>query len=174
MDLASATPVEQLDLLTAHRGTHDPRSYARSLSRFLLLKRRLSPIAQSTSTKIYLPKPSTITSTSPNAFLEIVGETNGQQGVSKARSLVITEVRKLPPSVFEMVEIEELVHRYLIGKRGIKVKALEKENQVEIVFPREGEGREVLIVYVGEDPNNAKSALEGESLISELSPDFVC
>lgn len=163
MDLASATPVEQLDLLTAHRGTHDPRVYARSLSRYLLLKRRLLPIAQSTHTKIYLPKPSLISPSSQNAFLEIVGETNGQEGVSNARSQVISQVRKLPPSVFETVEVEELVHRYLIGKRGVKVKGLEKENKVEVLFPREGEGREVLIVYVGEDLNGAKEALEGES-----------
>jgi len=162
MDLASATPVEQLDLLTAHRGTHDPKSYARSLSRYLLLKQKLRSIAQQTQTKIYLPKPSSITSSSQNAYLEIVGEANGQENVTKARGSVIGEVRKLPPSVFEVVEVEELVHRYLIGKRGNKVKALEKERNVEVVFPREGEGKDVLIVYVGEDATGAKSALEGE------------
>lgn len=169
MDLASATPVEQLDLLTAHRGTHDPRVYARSLSRYLLLKQRLRSIAQQTNTKIYLPKPSAISPESQNAFLEIVGEANGQESVAKARGSIITEVRKLPPSVFETVEVEELVHRYLIGKRGVKVKALEKENKVEVVFPREGEGREVLVVYVGDDLAGSKAALEGEiSLLPSL------
>lgn len=175
MDLASVTPVEQLDLLTAHRGTHDPKVYARSLSRYLLLKQKLRAIAQETGTKIYLPKPSSITGASKNAYLEIVGNASataaadasaasGQEGVSKARGQVITEVRKLPPSAFEVVEIDELVHRYLIGKRGVKVKGLEKEHDVEIVFPREGEGREVLVVFVGQDVSLAKSALDGEPI----------
>ncbi|GAA5935504.1 Scp160p [Sporobolomyces koalae] len=174
MDLASATPVEQLDLLTAHRGTHDARVYARSLSRYLLLKKRLRQIAEQTETKIYVPRPSSISSSSPNAFLEIVGTANGGEQVAKARGAVIAEVRKLPPTVFEQVEIEELVHRYLIGKRGVKVKALEKDNKVEVVFPREGEhSDEILVVYVGEDATQAKAALEATtaSLVS-LAAEF--
>ncbi|GAA5910318.1 hypothetical protein JCM5296_000557 [Sporobolomyces johnsonii] len=174
MDLASATPVEQLDLLTAHRGTHDPRLYARNLARYLLVKSKLRPIASASSTTIYLPRPASIAPSSANAFLEIVGSSaEAAAGVAQARQAVIGEVRKLPPSVFETVEIDELVHRHLIGKRGTKIRAIEKERKVEVVFPKEGEGREVLLVYVGEDAAGAKAALEEvRTSLLALASDF--
>ncbi|GAA5925903.1 hypothetical protein JCM1841_004035 [Sporobolomyces salmonicolor] len=174
MDLASATPVEQLDLLTAHRGTHDPRLYARNLARYLLVKSKLRPIASASSTTIYLPRPASITPSSANAFLEIVGSSaEAAAGVAQARQAVIGEVRKLPPSVFETVEIEELVHRHLIGKRGAKIRGIEKERKVEVVFPKEGEGREVLLVYVGEDAAGARAALEDvRTSLLALASDF--
>ncbi|GAA6060733.1 hypothetical protein JCM10212_003777 [Sporobolomyces blumeae] len=175
MDLASAAPVEQLDLLTAHRGTHDPRQYARSLARYLLVKSKLRPIAQASGTKIYLPRPDQITGQSANAYLEIVGDAEGSgvQGVAQARGSVIAQVRRLPPTVFDVVEIDQLVHRHLIGKRGNKVKQLEKDHQVEVVFPKEGDGDEVLVVYVGEDATGAKAALdEVKGALASLAADF--
>ncbi|GAA6024660.1 hypothetical protein JCM11491_003456 [Sporobolomyces phaffii] len=163
MDLAAATPVEQLDLLTAHRGTHDPRAYARSLSRYLLAKERLAKVARDTETKIYLPRPDEIGPHAATAYLEIVGDAAAPDRVATARGLVIAEVRKLPPTVFATVaDVEPLVLRYVVSKRANKVKALEKEHSVEVVFPPTGAGRgEILVVYGGDDAAQlAPQALE--------------
>jgi hypothetical protein len=167
MDLASAAPVESLDLFTAHRGPHDPREYATNLARYLIVRSRLRPIALASGTQIYLPRLDAIP-TLPNAYLEIVGSTaeegtTGAQGVAQARQAVIGEVRRLPPSVFETVEIDSLVHRHLIGRKGSKVRQYEKDHSVDVVFPPPESGRsDVLLVYTGEHfaGPEAKAALD--------------
>ncbi|GAA5842863.1 hypothetical protein JCM11251_005830 [Rhodosporidiobolus azoricus] len=172
LDLASATPVETLDLFTAHRGPHDPRIYASQLSRYLLVKSRLRPIALSSGTQIYLPRISEIPNL-PNAWLEIVGSTEtGAQGVAQARQAIIAEVRRLSPTVFASAQIDPLVHRYLIGKKGVKVRQFEKDQSVEVVFPAADHSSEdVLLVYTGEDAAAASAALSEvrEALLSMAS-----
>ncbi|GAA5902057.1 hypothetical protein JCM6882_000178 [Rhodosporidiobolus microsporus] len=167
LDLASATPVETLDLFTAHRGPHDPRVYASQLARYLLVKSRLRPIALSSGTQIYLPRIAEIPNLQ-NAWLEIVGTAeSGAQGVAQARTAIISEVRKLSPTVFSSVQIDSLVHRYLIGKKGAKVRQFEKDQLVEVIFPpADSSNEDVLLVYTGEDAAAASAALAdvGEAL----------
>ncbi|BGP08978.1 hypothetical protein JCM10049v2_004831 [Rhodotorula toruloides] len=179
MDVASATPVETLDLFTAHRGAHDPRTYAAQLARFLIVKSRLRPIALASGTQIYLPRLEAIPA-SQNAWLEIVGSSGesgtGVAGVAQARQAVISEVRKLPPGVFDVVRVEPLVHRHLIGKKGAKVRQFEKDHSVEVVFPPSEQGRDdVLLVYTGEHyaGPEAKQALEQvKQAIEALAGEF--
>ncbi|GAA5877249.1 hypothetical protein JCM3774_000129 [Rhodotorula dairenensis] len=180
MDLAAAAPVETLDLFTAHRGPHDPREYATNLARYLIVRSRLRPIALASGTQIYLPRLEAIP-TLPHAWLEIVGSTaedgTGAQGVAQARQAVIGEVRRLPPGVFDSVEIDSLVHRHLIGRKGSKVRQYEKDHSVDVVFPPADAGRnDVLLVYTGEHFTGpeAKAALEQvkaglESLAGEFA-----
>ncbi|BGP25460.1 SCP160 protein [Rhodotorula toruloides] len=179
MDVASATPVETLDLFTAHRGAHDPRMYAAQLARFLIVKSRLRPIALASGTQIYLPRLEAIPA-SQNAWLEIVGS-SGEEGtgvacVAQARQAVISEVRKLPPGVFDIVRVDPLVHRHLIGKKGNKVRQFEKDHAVEVVFPPSEQGRnDVLLVYTGEHyaGPEAKQALEQvKQAIEALAGEF--
>ncbi|BGP17131.1 hypothetical protein JCM10213_005247 [Rhodosporidiobolus nylandii] len=176
-DLASATPVETLDLFTAHRGSHDPRVYATHLARYLLVKSRLRPIALASGTQIYLPRIETIPSLQ-NAWLEIVGssgeEGTGAQGVAQARQAVIGEVRRLTPAVFASVEVDPLLHRHLIGKKGSKVRQFEKDKSVEVIFPpAEKDSSDVLLVYTGEDAAAAPAALaEVREAILALAAEF--
>ncbi|GJN91319.1 hypothetical protein Rhopal_004339-T1 [Rhodotorula paludigena] len=180
MDIASATPVETLDLFTAHRGAHDPRVYAQQLARYLIVKSRLRPIALSSGTQIYLPRLEAIPN-APNAWLEIVGATQGDgatgaQGVAQARGAVIAEVRKLPPTAFDVVDVDSLVHRHLIGKKGARVKQFEKDHSVEVVFPPADAGRsDVLLVYTGEQPGGpeARAALDAvKGAVEQLAGEY--
>lgn len=178
LDVAGATPVETLDLFTAHRGAHDPRAYAAHLARYLIVKARLRPVAVQSGTQIYLPRLEAIPN-AQNAWLEIVGsaEGSGQDGVAQARTAVIGEVRRLPPSAFDVVEVDPLVHRHLIGKKGARVKQFEKEHSVDVVFPpADADRNDVLLVFVGENPAGpeARSALDAvkgaiESLAAEYA-----
>ncbi|GAA5947455.1 hypothetical protein JCM3775_002091, partial [Rhodotorula graminis] len=180
MDLADAAPVEQLDLLTAHRGAHDPRAYAAHLARYLLVKARLRPVALSSGTSIFLPRADTIPNAS-NAWLEIVSDGaeggSGLEGVAQARAAVIAEVRRLPPSAFDVVEVDPLVHRHLVGgKKGARVKQLEKEHSVDVVFPpADADRNDVLVVFVGDDPAGpeARSALDAvKGAIEALAAEY--
>ncbi|BGP49126.1 hypothetical protein JCM10450v2_005006 [Rhodotorula kratochvilovae] len=165
MDVASATPVEALDLFTAHRGAHDPRAYAAHLARYLAVKTRLRPVAQQTRTQIFLPRPEGIPN-AQNAWLEIVGSSEGdgaEQGIAQARAAVIAEVRRLPPAAFDVAEVDPLVHRHLVGKKGARVKQLEKDHSVDVVFPpADADRSDVLLVFTGENPSGpeARAALD--------------
>ena len=177
MDVAGAAPVEQLDLLTAHRGAHDPRAYAAHLARYLIVKQRLRPVALSSGTQIFLPRADQIPD-APNAWLEIVGDADGSgpDGVAQARSAVIAEVRRLPPSAFDVVEVDPLVHRHLIGKKGARVKHLEKEHAVDVVFPpADADRNDVLLAFVGENPAGpeARAALDAvQGAVAALAAEY--
>ncbi|GAA5853322.1 hypothetical protein JCM9279_003358 [Rhodotorula babjevae] len=178
MDVAGAAPVEQLDLLTAHRGAHDPRAYAAHLARYLIVKQRLRPVALSSGTQIFLPRADQIPD-APNAWLEIVGDADGSglDGVAQARSAVIAEVRRLPPSAFDVVEVDALVHRHLVGKKGARVKHLEKEHAVDVVFPPADalDRNDVLLAFVGDNPAGpeARTALDAaKGAIASLAAEY--
>lgn len=133
-------------------------------------------VAKETGTRIYLPDPRTL-SAKTNGWLEIVGSAPAEgaeagsaaAGVAAARSAVIAEVRRLPPSVLSSVQIDSLIHRHLTsGKKGARVRQEEKERGVVVVWPSESEGEEsgeeggeVGLVYEGGEAANAAEALEG-------------
>ncbi|GAA6056085.1 hypothetical protein JCM3770_001962 [Rhodotorula araucariae] len=179
MDVAAATPVEALDLFTAHRGAHDPRAYAAHLARYLIVKARLRPVAQQSGTQIFLPRPEAIPN-AQNAWLEIVGAAGedgaGAQGVAQARTAVIGEVRRLPPAAFDVVEVDPLVHRHLVGKKGARVKQFEKDHAVDVVFPpADADRSDVLLVFVGENPSGpeARTALDAvKAAIGALAAEY--
>ncbi|GAA5905478.1 hypothetical protein JCM8208_004292 [Rhodotorula glutinis] len=177
LDVADAAQVEQLDLLTAHRGAHDPRAYAAHLARYLIVKARLRPVALSSGTQIFLPRVDHIPD-APNAWLEIVGDADGSglEGVAQARGAVIAEVRRLPPSAFDVVEVDPLVHRHLVGKKGARVKQLEKEHSVDVVFPpADADRNDVLLAFVGDNPAGpeARTALDAvKGAIASLAAEY--
>lgn len=115
---------------------------------------------------MYLPRAVSIEAGS--ALIEIVGK--DAAGLAGARAEIITIVRALPPAIFAVVEIDSLIHRHLIGKKGNKIKAFEEKRSVEVVFPPDGEDRsDILLVYSGE--GSAEEVLAGSSLPARV-PDF--
>jgi hypothetical protein len=149
MEKADAAPVETLDLSTAHRGTHDTKAYASYLTRYVLRKSKFRKLSEEHDVQVFLPRTASIEAGSP--LIEIVGKEAGSAGVSGARTAIINIVRALPPTHFSVVEVDSLVHRHLIGKKGSKIKAFEEKNSVEVVFPPDGEDRpDILLVFTGE------------------------
>ncbi|KAK4054162.1 hypothetical protein OIV83_001188 [Microbotryomycetes sp. JL201] len=147
MEKANATPIDTLDLMTAHAGNHDRKTYAGWITRYVLVKGKFRQLAEENNVNVYLPRQSAIDAGTP--LIEIVGK-DSSSNIAGARQAIIAIVRKLPPVNFTVVDVDSLVHRHLIGKKGQNIRNFEKKD-VEIIFPPEGEDRnDVLLVYVGE------------------------
>ena len=156
MEKANATPVDTLDLLGAHGGTHDKKLYAANLTRYVLRTSKFRKLSEEHSVSVYLPRPAAIEAGAP--IIEIVGKDDA--GVKGARQEIINIVRTLPPANFATLDVDSLIHRHLIGKKGSKLKVFQEKRNVELVFPPEGEDRsDILLVFTGE--GNPAQTLEG-------------
>ncbi|KAK4054370.1 hypothetical protein OIO90_003603 [Microbotryomycetes sp. JL221] len=162
MDKANATPIDTLDLMSAHAGNHDRKTYAGQITRYILVKGKFRQLAEDNNVNVFLPRQSAIDAGTP--LIEVVGK-DSSSNMAGARQAIIAVVRKLPPSVFSVVDVDSLVHRHLIGKKGNNIRNFEKKN-VEVVFPPEGEDRnDVLLVYTGEgDAQQTLQEVRGEIL----------
>lgn len=165
MAAASSAPLEVLDLSTAHRGSHDPRVYASQILCYLQTRRLLRPISTTNDVKIVIPT-LPLPATGP-LLIELigpsysqVGEAEAKKALAEARGEIVKIVRASPPSRFENVEIDSLIHKDVKGKKDANLKKVEADWGVEVVFPKEGvDDSHVLIVYKGEE--NAEEKLEG-------------
>jgi hypothetical protein len=156
MEKANATPIDTLDLATAHAGTHDRKVYAAQLTRYVLRKSKFRQLSEDNSVQVYLPRQAAIDAGS--SLIEIVAK--DATGLAGARQAIIGIVRKLPPVNFGLVEVDSLIHRHLIGKKGKNIKVFEEKRGVEVVFPPDGEDRsDILLVFSGE--GNAAEVLAG-------------
>ncbi|SGY13363.1 BQ5605_C010g05845 [Microbotryum silenes-dioicae] len=157
MQKANATPIESLDLLTAHAGTHDRKVYASHLARYVLRRSKFRALSDANRVQIFLPRQAAIER--GDAQLEIVGQ--DKEGLAAARQAVIDIVRKLPPAAFAIVEVDSLIHRHIIGKGGKSIKALEEKRGVEVIFPPDGEDRSdiLLVSATASSPAAAAEAL---------------
>lgn len=160
MQKANAAAVDVVDLGSVH-GINTPSTYAKQCARYLLSKAKLRKIADEETVQIYIPRPA-----DEHTTIDIVA-TAGPKGpaaaVSAARSKVLDVLKTLPPSVFDTVEIDQLLHRFLIGRKGAKIQTFEEKNKVQVVFPPaavgEGEDKQITLIYVGSDLSSAPRTL---------------
>lgn len=158
MNKANATPIDTLDLTTAHAGSHDRKEYAASLTRYVLRKSKFRALSDENKVQVYMPRQAAIDAGSP--LIEIVGKDGTESNLAGARQAIIAIVRKLPPVNFAIVEVDSLIHRHLIGKKGKNIKTFEQQKGVEVVFPPEEDRSDILLVFSGE--GSAAEVLDGE------------
>ncbi|KAK4705915.1 hypothetical protein P7C70_g280, partial [Phenoliferia sp. Uapishka_3] len=163
---AQATPVDTLDLSTAHRGSHDKMAYAANVTRYILRKGRFRQLSDDNDVQVYLPRPAAIAAGTPT--IEIVGK--DVENVKAARTAIIAVVRTLPPTNFAIVDVDSLIHKHLIGKKGSKVKAFEEKRGVEVIFPPDGEDRsDILLVFTGESSKAIEVLTEVKAEIEQMA-----
>jgi hypothetical protein len=156
MEKAQSATVDTVDLATAHRGSHDAIQYALDVSRYLVGRHKLRRIQDDADVQIFVPRPDAIAA--GNTAIEIVGKV--KEAVDRARKEVDAVVKAIPPTSIAKVDIDVLVHRHLIGKKGQRIRSFEDKKAVDIVFPPNGEERnDLLVVYVG--TGDGKAVLEG-------------
>jgi hypothetical protein len=118
---ANAIAVETLDLSSVHRSSSsssDPLVYGKSLVRYLVKSSKFRKISEAHApTKIYPPFPAAI-ETSNTVVVELVGEDRSKVASAKAELMAL--VSSLGPASLEHVEIDSLIHKFLIGKKGSK------------------------------------------------------
>lgn len=173
MEKANAAAVDVIDLATVH-GINTPPTYSKQCARYLLSKARLRKIADEEGVQIYIPRTS-----DPHTTIDIVA-TSGPHGpaaaVANGRAKILEVLKGLPPNVFEVVEVDQLLHRFLIGRKGSRIQSFEEKNQVQVVFPPAAVGqvedKAITLVYVGSDYSAAPKVLaEVKEEILKLAKD---
>ncbi|KZT52871.1 hypothetical protein CALCODRAFT_501784 [Calocera cornea HHB12733] len=144
MKQANTATVLQVDLSKTYP---PPSNHANQLLMFLTRSGRLRKLGEShPGVKFYAPRPAIVESTGGHLVIDIVGD--NKAAVQKGRDDLDSIVKSLTPECFDSMEIEPLTHRFLIGKKGQKLKAFQDAHGVDVLFPHEGaESSTVLLVH---------------------------
>lgn len=149
MEKANAVRVEVVDVVAAHRSLAKDRvGHAKHVLRWLSVGGK---IPRSPTVQVYLPRPAIVESTG-NVQIEIVGSDAAE--VSKLRETVQNLVKSVPPTFIEEIDVDPLLHRFIIGKKGQGLKPYEARG-VDVLFPpasssTDGDSRsDVLLVLAG-------------------------
>ena len=166
MQKANAASVDVVDLATVH-GINTPSTYAKQCARYLLNKAKLRKIADEESVQIFIPR-----SNDPHTTIDIVA-TQGPRGpaaaVSAARNKVLEILKTIPPEAFGTVEIDQLLHRFLIGRKSSRIHIFEEKHRVEVIFPPTGavDDKQITLVYIG------TKYTEASEQVSEVKDEMV-
>ncbi|CAD6974475.1 unnamed protein product [Tilletia controversa] len=126
MDKANSVRVEVLDLVTAH---HDP-AHAKRLLRWLISTGKL-PRGAAGGAQVFIPRAQVIESTG-QVQLEIVGAQ--EDAVVKLREHLFNLVRGISPAFVKEIDVDPLVHRLVIGRKGTGLKSYEAKG-IDVIFP---------------------------------------
>ena len=153
MTKANSVAVETVDLVAAHRDVE----HARRLLRWLQSSGKLRNASAGGVAQIYAPREAMLDKTG-QAAIEIVGGDSSSPDVAKqvadARSAVEKLVNKTTPACVKVIQVDQLVHRYIIGRKGANLKQYEAKN-VFLTFPQLSEAagpnaNEVHLVFFDE------------------------
>ncbi|KZO98979.1 hypothetical protein CALVIDRAFT_535076 [Calocera viscosa TUFC12733] len=144
MKQANTATVLQVDLSKAYPS---PSTHANQLLMFLTRSGRLRKLGEThPGVKFYAPRPVIVESTGSPIVIDIVGD--NKAAVQKGRDDLDAIAKALTPACFDSMEIDPLTHRFLIGKKGQKLKAFQDAHGVDVLFPHEGaESSTVLLVH---------------------------
>ncbi len=149
MTKANSVSVQIVDLVSAHRSL----DHAKHLARWLAMGRA----PRVNGVQVYHPRPAIMESTG-QAQVEIVGSDAVE--VENVRAKVDELVKRTSPACISVLEIDPLLHRHIIGKKGNNLKQYEAKG-VDLIFPHvseSGDGSpEVLLVYHAEEPAERKA-----------------
>ncbi|PWN46954.1 hypothetical protein IE53DRAFT_382491 [Violaceomyces palustris] len=162
MEKANAVRVEVVDVVAAHRGSGggvDALEHAKNLLRWISVSGKI-PRSQG-GAQIYLPRPAIVES-SGTAQIEIVGPAADE--VAAARETVAELVKRVPPSFIQQVDVDPLLHRFIIGKKGQGLKPFEARG-VDLVFPPATSSAD------GESRSDVLLVLSAQAVVSGLPTD---
>jgi len=131
MEKANSVRVEVLDLVAAHRDFAHAKRLLRWLTVTGKLPRGNSAGGAAAAAQVFIPRRELVES-SGQVQLEIVG--SQEDAVIKLRETLFGLVRGITPAFVREIEIDPLVHRLLIGRKGAGLKELESKG-IDVNFP---------------------------------------
>jgi transcription antitermination factor NusA-like protein len=124
MSKANAVRVEVVDVGAAHRDVEHAKALLRWLS-------RSGKIPREQDVQVYLPR-SAIVESSGLVHIEVVGAQS--DAVSRVREEVDSHVKRVPPTFVTTVDVDPLLHRFVIGKKAANLTQYAKKG-VDVIFP---------------------------------------
>lgn len=151
MEKANAVRVDVVDLGTLHPGSG--LEHAKRLAQWLAN----GHLPKVPGVQLFVPRPAAIDAAG-SVQVEVVGADPAQVAVARAELERIAT--SLPPAAVRVVDIDPLLHRHVIGRKGQGVKQHEARG-VDIVMPPEGTARsDVLLIASRTDANSAVEVLQ--------------
>lgn len=159
MDKANTVQVTVLDLAESYKSSgQDALKNAKAALKYLINKKSFKKIEDENNVMVSIPEDS--------VTLEFVSSSG--KDAALAQLAVSNLVRDLTPNIFGFVDIKSYLHHYITTKHRASLDRIQSNKQVAIIIPEEKEGTStVLIVYSGDNKNDAKSAIDAAS--SELT-----
>ncbi|CAJ0843888.1 10201_t:CDS:2 [Entrophospora sp. SA101] len=148
MKKANSMHVQILDITDLHH-TENPMKHSINILKYLWNRSKLKNVESKTGVKIVTPKITASAETEmKNLVMEFVSKV--PEDVENARKEITEIIKNLPPSYFDVVEINPKFHRHVIGRKGQNLQRVKDAYGVEIIVPDEKEANpEILIVFEG-------------------------
>lgn len=145
MEKANSSQVEVVDVTALHKPVtgHSKADHARHVTKYLSARSRLRKIEQEhDDVQISAARSEGQTT----GTIEIVAKTKSE--AEAARAKVLEAAKALSPALFDVVHIEPLLHRHIVGRKGQNINRLREAHGVEVIVPdSNSDSTEIVLVY---------------------------
>ncbi|KAF9901826.1 hypothetical protein EC991_005621 [Linnemannia zychae] len=145
MEKANSSQVESVDVTSAHKAAagKNKTEHARHVTKYLSARNKLRKIEQDhDGVQISVPRGDAQT----NVTIEIVAKSRSE--VEAARQKVVEAVKAMTPVLFDTVQVEPLLHRHIVGRKGQNINRLREAHGVEVIVPdSNSDSHEIILVY---------------------------
>ncbi|KAG0270138.1 hypothetical protein BGZ95_001799 [Linnemannia exigua] len=153
MEKANSSQVESVDVTTAHKPVagKSKTEHARHVTKYLSARNRLRKIEQEhDGVQISVPRGEAQTTVT----IEIVAKSRSE--VEAARKKVLDAVKAMTPGLFDTVQVEPLLHRHIVGRKGQNINRLREAHGVEVIVPdSNSDSHEIILVYEVQEGTDA-------------------
>ncbi|KAG0376672.1 hypothetical protein BGX24_007391 [Mortierella sp. AD032] len=117
--------------------------HARHVTKYLSARNKLRKIEQDhDGVQISVPRGEAQTTVT----IEIVAKSRSE--VEAARKKVLDAVKAMTPVLFDTVQVEPLLHRHIVGRKGQNINRLREAHGVEVIVPdSNSDSHEIVLVY---------------------------
>ncbi|KAG0072393.1 hypothetical protein BGZ90_011935 [Linnemannia elongata] len=145
MEKANSSQVESVDVTVVHKPVagKSKTEHARHVTKYLSARNKLRKIEQDhEGVQISVPR----TEGQTAVTIEIVAKSRSE--VEAARAKVQEAVKAMTPVLFDTVQVEPLLHRHIVGRKGQNINRLREAHGVEVIVPdSNSDSHEIILVF---------------------------
>ncbi|KAG0196283.1 hypothetical protein BGX28_010343 [Mortierella sp. GBA30] len=144
MEKANSSQVESIDVSAVHKTAGPSNSeHACHVTKYLGARNKLRKIEQEhDGVQISVPR----TAEGPSVTIEVVAKTRAE--VEAARMKVLEAVKAMTPVLFDVVHVEPLLHRHIVGRKGQNLNRIREAHGIDVIVPdTSSDSDEIVLVY---------------------------
>lgn len=149
MEKANSSQVDSVDVTVIHKpiAGKSKTEHARHVTKYLSARNKLRKIEQDhDGVQISVPR----TEGQTAVTIEIVAKSRSE--VEAARTKVQEAVKAMTPVLFDTVQVEPLLHRHIVGRKGQNINRLREAHGVEVIVPdANSDSHEIILVFEAQE-----------------------
>ncbi|KAF9559752.1 hypothetical protein EC968_006494 [Mortierella alpina] len=150
MEKANSSQVESVDVTNVHKPTagRSKFEHASHVAKYLSARNKLRKIEQEhEGVQISIPR---IVEGQTSVTIEIVAKTRPE--AEAARVKVLEVVKAMTPVLFDVVQVEPLLHRHIVGRKGQNLNRIRETHGIEVIVPdTNSDSHEIVLVYEAQE-----------------------